>query len=213
MGILRWIFDPLNRLQTEATYEVVSVTPEMPEYTGKPKFVYIQDTFDAYIGQKKAKSILRDRIVAMKSRKEIMGHILLHGKAGCGKTTLARIIANDLGVAFKEMSTGDIKDTQGLIRTIHELAGGVLFLDEIHAIDRGVAESLYSIMEDFKYNGVPMPQFTLIGATTELGELIRTRKPFVDRFKIPVELADYALDELAALTRQYRNVVFPCDTV
>lgn len=170
-------------------------------------------TFDEYIGQEKAKNILKSYIKAVKERKIILPHVLIHGQAGCGKTSLAKIIANELKVNFIETITSTLQDHENLYYKIEETKNGILFLDELHSIERNIAESIYSAMEDFKLEGVPISSFTLIGATTEYGELLKTRKPFVDRFKINIELEDYTNEEIKLLIKQYKEKCFDNDKI
>ncbi len=208
-GLFKWIAQPLSDFMD---LKDTSPNPSITVYNGPRMSSFRPSTFVEYIGQSKAKDILQNTYMkAVRERGITMPHVLLYGCAGTGKTTLARIIANELRVNFREGVTSTLKNPTELISMIDEIDGGVLFLDEIHGIERSLAESIYSIMEDFKYNGMPLKPFTLIGATTELGELIATRRPFVDRFKVPIELADYTLSELAILVKQYKMVSFPHD--
>lgn len=170
-------------------------------------------TIDEYIGQTKVKSIISSYIEGITKRNKIFPHTLIYGEAGTGKTTLARIIAKQLKVKFSELITSDIKDASNLIKEIQQLNGGVLFLDEIHSIDRNNAEKLYTVMEDFAYNGSSIKQFTLIGATTELGEIIKTRKPFYDRFKLILELQSYTIYDLVQILKQYKENLFDDDNI
>jgi len=168
-------------------------------------------TFKEYIGQEKAKKILKQYIKAIKERKKVFPHTLISGKAGMGKTTLAKIIAKELKVKMKETITSEIKETEEVLGLINAIDGGILFLDEIHSMDRNSAESLYPIMEDFKHKGKNIKPFTLIGATTEIGEIIKTRKPFYDRFKIIIELEDYSKEDIVKIGSGYKKKVFPED--
>lgn len=162
-------------------------------------------TFNNYIGQTKIKNILSSYI----KRKEVLPHVLVHGNAGCGKTTLARTIANELGVKYNELIAKSIIDPKDLIEKITKLRGGILFIDELHGLSRDKAEIIYSVMEDFKYNGKKIRPFTLIGATTEYGELLRSRRPFVDRFKINLELENYDIPTIQTLLKNYNSAKFP----
>ncbi len=167
--------------------------------------------FNEYIGQESAKKILSKFISGTRKREVIFPHTLVHGSAGCGKTTLVKIIAHELKVNCIETITSDITDFDSLKDKIFEAQNGILFLDEIHGLDRNNAEKLYTIMEDFTYNGQTVPRFTLVGATTELGEIIQTRRPFYDRFKIIIALEDYTSVELAKIISQYQRKLFPKD--
>ena len=159
--------------------------------------------FKDYIDQTKAKNILQTYIKKFKGR--ALPHILIHGNAGCGKTTLARTIAGEHNVPFLEVISKSIMDAQQLVTMIKQAKGGIVFIDEIHGLKRDKAEVIYSMMEDFKYNGEPIEPFTLIGATTEYGELLRSRRPFVDRFKLNIELEPYNNASLERLIRLYRK--------
>ena len=170
-------------------------------------------SFNEYIGQDSAKSILKKFISGTRERKITFPHTLIHGNAGCGKTTLVKIVAQQLNKPVVETITSDIPDFEQFKKYIKETKGGILFLDEIHSIERNTAEKLYSIMEDFTYNGKSIMPFTLIGATTELGEIIKTRKPFYDRFKIIIGLDDYSVDDLIKIIKQYNYSMFENDKI
>lgn len=204
--LIKWCF----KSQDEPT---CASPPEEPLITSPPSLIFRPNTFDQYIGQTYAKDILRRYIYAMLKRNQILPHVLIHGKAGMGKTTLARIIAKELGVSIIELITSELYIFQEILPKIRATNGGILFLDEIHSLNRDNAEKFYSIMEDFTFNGQSVPPFTLIGATTELGEIIKNRKPFYDRFKIIIELEDYKQDELVTIAKQYSQTVFPIELV
>ena len=157
--------------------------------------------FKDYIDQVKTKSILQVYINKFKGR--ALPHVLIHGNAGCGKTTLARTIAGEHHVPFVEIISKSILEASQLVDLIKQAKGGIVFIDEIHGLKRDKAEVIYSMMEDFKYNGKDIEPFTLIGATTEYGELLRSRRPFVDRFKLNLELEPYNNKSLELLIRQY----------
>ena len=167
--------------------------------------------FKEYVGQEKAKKILKQYIKAIKERKKVFPHTLISGKAGMGKTTLAKIIANELKVKMKETITSEISSNEEIIGLIDNIDGGILFLDEIHSMDRNTVESLYPIMEDFTHKGENIQPFTLVGATTEMGEIIKSRKPFYDRFKIIIELEDYSKSDIVKIGSSYNKKVFPKD--
>lgn len=184
--------------------------------TDKPvgeNVLYRPTTFAEYIGQSRAKSVLESYIKATKNRNVVFPHLLIHGNAGCGKTTLAKIVAHQLGVNFVETITSAIETPEALYKLINKVNGGVLFLDEIHGLERENCERLYSIMEDFKNNGRAIKPFTLIGATTEMGEMLKTRRPFCDRFKILLELENYTDSELAGIGQQYLAKMYPNDSI
>jgi Holliday junction DNA helicase RuvB len=178
-----------------------------------PTNLYRPVNFEEYIGQEKAKSQIKSYIAGIKSRNLIFPHTLIYGKAGCGKTTLARIIAKELGVTFGELITANVVDIEVIKWKLIQINKGILFMDEIHSLPRKFAERLYSIMEDFKDNGKDIEHFTLIGATTELGEMVANRKPFVDRFEIKIELMDYTTEELMTIIKQYKEKMFSKDNI
>lgn len=170
-------------------------------------------SFDEYIGQTKAKSILNAFINGTKARGKQLPHLLIHGSAGCGKTTLAKIVAKELGLKFTEIISTNSIDIYELFEIFTEVDGGVVFLDEVHALPRDIVESLYPIMEDFRYGDKVFKPFTLIGATTEPGEIIQDRKPFYDRFKNKIKLSDYNLEEMTKIVKQYFAKTFPGENI
>ena len=171
--------------------------------TLRPKFL------TDYIGQKKAKEMMKVYIEAAKGRKEPLDHVLLYGPPGLGKTTLAGIIANEMGVHIKITSGPAIEkpgDVAAILNNLKE--GDVLFVDEIHRLNRQVEEVLYPAMEDFAIDVVigkgatsksirlELPKFTLIGATTRAGML---SAPLRDRFGVVNRLGYYTLSELKTI--------------
>lgn len=171
--------------------------------TLRPKFL------TDYIGQKKAKEMMKVYIEAAKGRKEPLDHVLLYGPPGLGKTTLAGIIANEMGVHIKITSGPAIEkpgDVAAILNNLKE--GDVLFVDEIHRLNRQVEEVLYPAMEDFAIDVVigkgatsksirlELPKFTLIGATTRAGML---SAPLRDRFGVVNRLEYYTLSELKTI--------------
>lgn len=157
-------------------------------------------TMSQYIGQDKVKRELSIYIEAAKKREEALDHVLLYGPPGLGKTTMAMVIANEMGVGIKTTSGPAIERQGDLVALLNELEpGDVLFIDEIHRLPRVVEEMLYSAMEDFFVDIIvgqgssshpvhfPLPPFTLIGATTRAGLL---SAPLRDRFGI-VEHMEY----------------------
>jgi len=164
---------------------------------------------DDFVGQGQAKENLRIFIGAAKARAEALDHVLFHGPPGLGKTTLAQIVANELGVNFRSTSGPVITRPGDLAALLTNLdAGDVLFIDEIHRLSPAVEEVLYPAMEDYRLDlmigegpsarsvKIDLPRFTLIGATTRSGLLA---KPLLDRFGIPVRLDFYAQEDLAKI--------------
>ncbi len=165
-----------------------------------------------FVGQAHAKDNLRVFIEAARARGEALDHVLFHGPPGLGKTTLAHIVANELGVNFRSTSGPVITRPGDLAAILTNLEkGDVLFIDEIHRLTAAVEEILYPAMEDFALDlmigegpsarsvKIELPRFTLIGATTRSGLLA---KPLLDRFGIPVRLDFYAPAELCAIVRR-----------
>lgn len=207
MTLIDWIYSLF--IIDEDIQQETPQTPIFEEDTKEEKNsgVYRPLTFNDYIGQKKAKKILQSFMNGTQKFGVVYPHTIIHGNAGCGKTTLAKIIANELNVEFKEMLAQDVP-IEEFLHSIKEVNGGVIFLDEIHRMNRDTVEQLYTIMEDFEWNGQKVPEFTLIGATTEIGEIIKNRKPFFERFGIIIELQDYSIDDMFTLLYKYSEKSF-----
>jgi Holliday junction DNA helicase RuvB len=174
-------------------------------------------TLDEFIGQKAARENLRVFIEAARTRSEALDHVLFFGPPGLGKTTLAQIVAREMGVGFRATSGPVIAKSGDLAALLTNLdEGDVLFVDEIHRLNPAIEEILYPAMEDRALDlmigegpsarsvRIDLPQFTLIGATTRQG-LLTT--PMRDRFGIPVRLNFYTVEELELVVRRAANLL------
>jgi len=190
----------------------VVVKPELIDTSalqkGTQKILWRPVDFSEYIGQSSLKNILQSYIRGCKELNRPFPHFLVNGKAGMGKTTVAYILANKLGLNFKECVANTLRTPQQLIDLLVEVNGGVLLIDEIQAINKQIATFLLPIMEDFKINGQVIKPFTLMACTTEMGILLKKWKPLVDRFRVQKTLDPYTIEELTALLKQYKNQTF-----
>ncbi len=175
------------------------------------------DSLDEYIGQSEVKENIKVFIKAALMRENTLDHVLLYGPPGLGKTTLAHIISNELGVNIKTASGPTIEKSGDLAAVLSTLEpNDVLFIDEIHRIPRYIEEMLYSAMEDFKLDiivgtegqtrniKIDLPAFTLIGATTRAGDL---SAPLRDRFGIISKLNFYTHEELKDIVKRTSRVL------
>lgn len=164
---------------------------------------------DDYIGQDFIREQVRLKVNLAKKTGAPMTHTLLLGYSGAGKTTLAKIIANELGVDFHECMAANIKTELDLYRLMQSITEGmVLFIDEIHAMKKDIQELFYTIMEDFCYymrcetgghSRIDYPRFTVIGATTHAGNL---NQPFLERFGWKPSLLPYTVEELSLMIKK-----------
>ncbi len=196
-----------------------------PEYTGLDSETELSlrpRSLDEYIGQTKVKENLKIFLEAARRRAEPLDHALFYGPPGLGKTTLAQIIANEMGVQIR-VTSGPALERQGdLVALLTNLGeGDILFIDEIHRLNRSVEEVLYPAMEDFELDimigkgpsarsiRLDLPHFTLIGATTRAGQL---SAPLRDRFGVQMRLELYNAEELAEIiTRSAKILAIPCE--
>lgn len=174
-------------------------------------------TFDEYIGQERLKKNLKLAITAAKQRGEPIDHVLLYGPPGLGKTTMASVIANEMGKGLRVTSGPAIERAGDLASILTNLQDGdILFIDEIHRLSRAVEEVLYSAMEDFKLDIVigkgpaarsirlDLPKFTVIGATTRTGSLAA---PLRDRFGHLYRLEFYTTDEIGRIIERAARIL------
>ena len=174
-------------------------------------------TLEEYIGQEKAKEVLKIYIDAVKLRGDFLDHVLLYGPPGLGKTTLSSIIANELGVNIHVTSGPAIERQGDLAAILTSLGeGDVLFIDEIHRLPRNIEEILYPAMEDFSVDffigkgpsarsiRLQLAHFTLIGATTRAGQLT---SPLRDRFGVLLRLELYSPEELATIVKRSAGIL------
>ena len=174
-------------------------------------------TLKEYVGQTDLKENLKVFIGAALHREEPLDHVLLYGPPGLGKTTLAHVIAHEMGTNIKAVTGTTIEKTGDLAAILSELEpGDVLFIDEIHRLPRVVEESLYSAMEDFRFDiiinkdtaskslSINLPPFTLIGATTRAGDL---SAPLRARFGIVEKLNFYTVDEIKDIVKRTARVL------
>lgn len=200
---------------SEDTGELVTTTAQLKEDAaeGSLRPHYLNE----YIGQEKAKENLRIFIQAARQRGEALDHVLLHGPPGLGKTTLAGVIANEMGVNMRITSGPTIEkpgDLAALLTNLQE--NDILFVDEIHRLNRAVEEVLYPAMEDFAIDIIigkgpsansirlDLPHFTLIGATTRSGSL---SAPLRDRFGVQLRLELYETEELQEIVERSAGIL------
>lgn len=207
----------MNDYEDERNYDDRILETAYTAEDSETEFSLRPHTLNEYIGQEKAKEILKIYIDAVKLRGDTLDHVLLYGPPGLGKTTLSAIIASELGVNFRVTSGPAIEKQGDLAALLTNLGqGDVLFIDEIHRLNRNVEEILYPAMEDFALDIIigkgpaarsirlPLQRFTLIGATTRAGQLTT---PLRDRFGVLLRLELYSPKELAQIVTRSAGIL------
>ena len=204
-------------IEQEMDFENRIVSPDFSFSQDDAELSLRPKTLDEYIGQDKVKENLKIYITAARQRKESLDHVLLYGPPGLGKTTLAGIIAKEMGVNLRVTSGPAIEKQGDLVAILTSLEeGDVLFIDEIHRLSRNVEDILYPAMEDFSLDIIigkgpsarsvrlDLRRFTLIGATTRSGQL---SSPLRDRFGVQLRLDMYTKEELAEIIMRSAGIL------
>ena len=212
----------MGMFDKDSDFENRFVTAEVTRDDSETENSLRPRTLDEYIGQQKAKELLKIYIDAAKLRGEPLDHVLLYGPPGLGKTTLSAIIANEMGVNIRTTSGPAIEkpgDLAALLTNLEE--NDILFIDEIHRLNRSVEEVLYPAMEDYALDiilgkgpaarsiRIDLPHFTLVGATTRAGQLTG---PLRDRFGVIFRLELYSPEELTQIVTRSAGILgIACD--
>jgi len=177
---------------------------------------------DSFVGQDRIKRVLKDAIMVSKIKGQAVDHILFYGSAGLGKTTLSRIVANEMRSNFYELNAPTIRNVKNILNIFKTIQNNdIVFIDEIHRLPNEVCESIYTAMQDKKLcfvengknNEIDLPNFTLIGATTHSGMM---PKPFRDRFYLQLKLDEYesdAINEIIKKCFENENLIVSNETL
>jgi len=208
---------PSERAQNRAAGEAVLDPVAQPLEAGKPEEKLRPQALQDYLGQKALKEVLGIAIQAAQSRKESLDHLLLYGPPGLGKTTMALVLAQEMGVSCKVTSAPALERPRDIVGLLVNLKpGDLLFIDEIHRLSKVTEEILYPAMEDFRLDitigkgqaartrSIPLKPFTLVGATTQVGALT---SPLRDRFGLVQRLRFYENDELTAIVLRTAKIL------
>lgn len=211
------ISDDKENISTQRAKKNPNIKAESIEYDKSFENSIRPKDFDSYIGQGELKETLKITLEAAKRRAKPLDHMLFYGPPGLGKTTIAGVVASQMGVDIKITSAPALERPRDIIGILMSLKGGeILFIDEIHRLNKVAEEILYPAMEDFtldmttgksqtaKTLRVPIPKFTLIGATTKAGEL---SSPLRDRFGMIHRLEFYTTDELAEVIKRTAEIL------
>ena len=210
------ISDDGNMVKTSGKKNPI-IKPETIEYDNTFENSIRPKDFESYIGQTALKESLKITLEAAKLREKPLDHMLFYGPPGLGKTTIAGVIAAQMGVEIRITSAPALERPRDIIGILMSLKGGeILFIDEIHRLNKVAEEILYPAMEDFtldmttgksqtaKTLRVPLPKFTLIGATTKAGEL---SSPLRDRFGMIHRLEFYTIEELSQVVKRTAKIL------
>ena len=211
------IIDKQDELELEDLSEERTVEPSFIETEDIQENILRPKYLTDFQGQKELKENLKIYIDAAKKRGEALDHIFLQGPPGLGKTTLASIIANEVGTDIKLTSATALDKPKDLVGILTNLSkGSILFIDEIHGLKKSMEETLYVAMEDYKIDWVigqgpaartmkiDLEPFTLIGATTRTGAV---SKPLENRFGIPIKIDLYSPEELSLIIKRSAKIL------
>lgn len=211
------ISDDEEKISISAVKKNPNIKAESIEYDKSFENSIRPKDFDSYVGQSELKETLKIILEAAKRRAKPLDHMLFYGPPGLGKTTIAGVVASQMGVDIKITSAPALERPRDIIGILMSLKGGeILFIDEIHRLNKVAEEILYPAMEDFtldmttgksqtaKTLRIPIPKFTLIGATTKAGEL---SSPLRDRFGMIHRLEFYTVDELAEVVKRTAKIL------